>query len=175
MFDLSPSTGLELAAVIGVAFFVWFVFSLAVVKVGRRAGVSRAQLVAARKVIHLLAIIIAILGIINVAGLGSQLELLTVAGLGALVAALLIEGLASDLLYGFFALKQDTIRLGDIVEITGAGKGTVVKLNLRNIWVKTDNGALVVVEYTRVEHGRLLNYSAAERLRQRFDTKDSIT
>ena len=175
MVDLSLISGLELVAVIGIAFIVWYVFSLAIVKVGRRAGVSRAQLVAARKVLHLFAVIIAVLGVINVAGLGSQLELLTVAGLGALVVALVIEGIASDLLYGFFALKQDTIRLGDIVEITGAGKGAVVKLNLRNIWVKTDNGALVVVEYTRVEHGRLLNYSAAERLRNHFDSKDTIT
>ena len=174
MFEFSLRTGLELIAVIGVAFFVWYVISLAIVKVGRRAGVSRAQLVALRKVIRLLAILLAVLSIVNVMGLGSQLELLTVAGLGALVAALLIEGMASNLLYGLLAIDRDTIRLGDIVEIVGTGNGTIVKLNLRNIWIKTDNGALVVIEYSRIEHGRLLNYSAAERLKEHFDSKDSI-
>ena len=175
MVVFSLRTGLELVAVIGVAFFVWYVLSLALVKCGRRIGVSRAQLLALRKMIHVLAAVIAILGVVNVMGLGSNLELLTVAGLGALVAGLMIEGLATNLLYCFFTLNQDTLRLGDIVEVTGTGRGTVVKVNLRNVWIRTDNGALVVIEYTRIEHGRLMNYSAAERLRKRFDSKDSIT
>jgi len=175
MFDFSLQTGLKLVAVIGFALFVWYILSSALVKIGKRFGVSRAQLVALRKIIHVLAAIVAILGIVNVVGLGSNLELLTVAGLGALIAGLVIEGLASNVLYGLFALNQDTLRLGDIVEVAGTGKGTVVKLNLRNIWIKTDSGALVVIEYSRIEHGRLLNYSAAERLGKRFDSKDSIT
>jgi len=174
MVELSSSIGLELVAVIGVAFLVWYVLSLSLVKVGRRVGVSRAQLVALRKIIHMLAIVLAIVGIVNVVGLGSEWELLTIGGLGVLVGGLAIEGLASSLIYGFFAFEEDTLRLGDIVEIAGTGKGSVVKVNLRNIWVKTDNGALVVIENTRIEHGRLLNYSAAERLQKRFDSKSSI-
>ena len=175
MVDFSPRIGLELAAVIGVAFFVWYVLSLALVKVGRRVGVSRAHLVAQRKGIKLLAAVFAIVGIVNVLGLGSELELLTVGGIGALIAAAMMQGLVSNLLYGFFAFNKDTLRLGDIVEIAGFGKGSVVKLNLRNMWIKTDNGALVVIEYTRMEHGRFVNYSAAERLEKHFDSKNSIT
>jgi len=175
MVDLSSRVGLELVLVIGVAFLVWYVLSISVIKVGRRVGVSRAQLVALRKAIHVFAALLAIIGIVNVVGLGSELELLTVGGLGVLIGGLAIEGIASSFVYGFFAFGEDTLRLGDIVEVLGAGKGSVVKVNLRNIWVRTDNGALVVIENTRIEHGRLLNYSAAERLEKRFDSKKSIT
>jgi len=170
----SSSIGVELVAVFGVAFLVWYVLSLSLVKIGRRVGVSRAQLVALRKLIHMLAIVLAMAGIVNVLGLGSELELLTLGGLGVLIGGLAIEGLASSLVYGFFAFEEDTLRLGDIVEIPGSGKGRVVKVNLRNIWVKTDNGGLVVVDNSRIEHGRLVNYSAAERLEKHFDSKDSI-
>jgi len=100
--------------------------------------------------------------------------LLTLGGLGVLIGGLAIEGLASSVVYGFFAFEEDTLRLGDIVEIPGTGKGRVVKANLRNIWIKTDNGGLVVIDNNRMEHGRLVNYSAAERLEKRFDSKNSI-
>jgi len=165
---------LEVAAVIGFALLVQYCLSWAFLKWGRRAGFSRAQLITIRKWIQLLTLVIAAAGIVNVVGLGSQVELLTIGGVGALVFSMMIQGFVSNMFSGFLVFKQDTLRFGDSVEVAGAGKGTVVKVGLRNIWIKTEAGALVVIENSRIEHGRLWNYSAVERLEKHFDSKSSI-
>jgi len=175
LFQFSFSTILELTAVIGICLVIWYALSWAFIKLGRRAGVSRAQLIAIRKGIRVLTLVVGIAGILNVVGLESQLELLTLGGIGALVVSLSLTGLVSSMVYGFLAFSQDTIRLGDVVEVAGAGKGRVVRVALRNIWIKTDTGGVVVIDNTRLEHGRLWNYSAAERLEKHFDSKSSIT
>lgn len=170
----SLSIVLELVAVIGLALLINYVLSWALVKLGRKAGVSRAQLVAIRKGIRLLTIVLAVVGILNVVGLESQVELLTLGGIGALIVSLSLTNFISSIFYGFLAFSQDIIRLGDVVEVSGAGKGRIVRVALRNIWIKTDAGALVVIDNTRLEHGRFWNYSAAERLEKHFDSKSSI-
>jgi len=166
---------LEIAAVIGICLVIWYALSWAFVKLGRRAGVSRAQLIAIRKGIRVLTLVLAVAGILNVVGLESQFELLTIGGIGVLLVSLSLQGFLSSVFYGFLAFSQDTIRLGDVVEVSGAGKGRVVRVALRNIWIKTDAGALVVIDNTRLEHGRLWNYSAVERLEKHFDSKSSIS
>ena len=76
---------------------------------------------------------------------------------------------------GFLSFGQDTIRHGDFVEVAGAGKGRVVKVNLRNIWIRTDSGALLIIDHVRTEHGRFWNYSALERLEKHFDSRSTIS
>ncbi|MGO9646234.1 MAG: mechanosensitive ion channel domain-containing protein [Candidatus Bathyarchaeia archaeon] len=175
MFPFSYSMLLEVAAVIGFALLVQYLLSWAFLSFGRRAGFSRAQLITIRKWIRLLTLVIAVAGIANVVGLGSQAELLTIGGIGALVFSMMIQGFVSNVFSGFLVFEQDTLRFGDSVEVAGAGKGRVVKVGLRNIWIKTETGALVVIENSRLEHGRLWNYSAVERLEKHFDSKSSIS
>jgi len=174
LFAFSDSMILEIAVVIGFALLVHYSLSFAFLKFGRRAGFSRAQLITIRKWIRLLTLVIAVAGVTTVLGLGSQVELLTLGGIGALVFSMMIQGFVSNMFYGFLVFKQDTLRFGDSVEVSGAGKGKVVKVALRNIWIKTEAGALVVIENSRLEHGRLWNYSAVERLEKHFDSKSSI-
>ena len=174
MLQFSDYTILEVIAVIIFALLVHFSLSWAFLKFGRRAGFSRAQLLTIRKWIRLLTIVILLIGLSSVLGLESQLELLTLAGIGALVFSMMIQGFVSNIFYGFLVFKQDTLRFGDLVEVSGAGKGKVVKVALRNIWIKTEAGALVVIENSRIEHGRLWNYSAVERLEKHFDSRSSI-
>ena len=69
-----------------------------------------------------------------------------------------------------FSLSERTLYESDIVEVgSGAGKGRVVKVGLRNVWVKTESGALVVLGHATLDHGRYWNYTAAERLKKEFD------
>ncbi len=174
LLQFSDYTILEVVVVIVFALLVHISLSWAFLKFGRRAGFSRAQLLTIRKWIRLLTLVITVLGLATVLGLGSQVELLTFAGIGALVFTLMIQGFVSNIFYGFLVFKQDTLRFGDSVEVAGAGKGKVVKVGLRNIWIKTETGALVVIENSRIEHGRLWNYSAVERLEKHFDSRSSI-
>jgi hypothetical protein len=50
-----------------------------------------------------------------------------------------------------------------------------VKVGLRNVWIMSESGALATIENSRLQQGRLWNYSAAERLKKSFESKDSIT
>jgi|SRR5208282_538028 len=174
LFQFSDYTILEVVAVIVFALLVHYSLSWAFLKFGRRAGFSRAQLLTIRKWIRVLTLVIAVAGLTTVLGLGSQVELLTLGGIGALVFSMMIQGVVSNMFYGFLVFKQDTLRFGDSVEVSGAGKGKVVKVGLRNIWIKTEAGALVVIENSRIEHGRLWNYSAVERLEKHFDSRSTI-
>jgi small-conductance mechanosensitive channel len=174
LFQFSDLTILEIVTVIGFALLVQYSLSWIFLKFGRRAGFSRAQLLTIRKWIRLLTLVIAAVGLATALGLGSQAELLTLGGIGALVFSMMIQGFVSNIFAGFLVFKQDTLRFGDSVEVSGVGKGKVVKVALRNIWIKTDAGALVVIENSRIEHGRLWNYSAVERLEKHFDSRSSI-
>ena len=175
MVEFSFPVFLELGAVIGLALLIGYFLSWALTRVARRAGVSRAQLITIRKWINVLMLALAVTCIVNVVGLGSQFELLTLSGAGVLIVTLALQGFVSSMLAGFLVFSADTLRLGDIVEVSGAGKGRVVQVGLRNVWIKTEKGALVTIENTRLEHGRFWNYSAAERLKKSFESKDSIT
>jgi len=175
MVEFSFPVFLELGAVIGLALLIGLFLSWTVVKVGRRAGVSRAQLVTIRKWIHVLMLVLAVVGVVNVVGLGSELELLTLGGMGVVLATLALQGFISNMIAGFLVFGEDTLRLGDVVEVSGEGKGRVVKVGLRNVWIMSESGALVSIENIRLEQGRLWNYSAAERLKKSFESKESIT
>ena len=174
LYPFSYSMVLEAAAVIGFALLVQYSLSWTFLKFGRRAGFSRAQLLTIRKWIRLLTLVIAVAGLTIVLELDSPVELLTFAGIAALVFGMMIQGFVANVFAGFLVFKQDTLRFGDLVEVAGAGKGKVVKVGLRNIWIKTETGALVVIENSRIEHGRLWNYSAVARLEKHFDSRSSI-
>jgi small-conductance mechanosensitive channel len=174
MIDFSLSLVLQVVAIIGLALLIGYFLSWALTRVARRAGVSRAQLITIRKWINVLMLALAVTCIVNVVGLGSQFELLTLSGAGVLIVTLALQGFVSSMLAGFLVFSADTLRLGDIVEVSGAGKGRVVQVGLRNVWIKTEKGALVTIENTRLEHGRFWNYSAAERLKKKFDSKTTL-
>jgi len=175
LVNLSSDAILEMIAVIIIAALMAYLLPLALIKAGRRAGVSRAQLITLKKWIHVLSLVFAVAGIINALDLGTELELLTIGGIAALVFSLALQSFLASMIAGFLSFGQDTIRHGDLVEVAGDGKGRVVKVNLRNIWVKTDSGALLIMDHTRTEHGRFWNYSALERLEKHFDSRSSIS
>lgn len=80
-----------------------------------------------------------------------------------------LQGTFANILTGLFTFKEDLLRLGDIVKVGNAGKGRVVKVGLRNIWIRTDDGALIVLGHSTVDQGRYRNYTAAKRLKNEFD------
>jgi small-conductance mechanosensitive channel len=50
-----------------------------------------------------------------------------------------------------------------LIEFNGT-KGKVVKIGLRNIWVKTVEGNLVIISNSQIANGPLINYTVGERL-----------
>jgi|GEM_PF-6612371 len=174
MIEILPNTVLEIAAITIIACSTAFLLPWALIKAARRAGVSRAQLITVRRWLQALSLAFGTVAVVNALGLGSELELLSIGGIVALVFSLALQGFISSMIAGFLSFGKDTLRLGDLVEVASAGKGRIVKINLRNVWIKTDGGALLVIDHLRVEQGRLWNYSALERLEKQFDKRSSI-
>jgi small-conductance mechanosensitive channel len=59
------------------------------------------------------------------------------------------------------------LRLCDTTEYGGT-KGRVVRMGLRNTWIKTEPGHLVVVGSSSLLGGPLTNYTATERLKKKY-------
>lgn len=170
MVQFTAVTLLEVVAIIAFAWLIGHVLVWGTVKFSRRAGVSQPQRVTISRWVRAVMILIAIVGIMSVVGLGSQLELLTVAGIAGLIFGIALQGTFANILSGLLTFKEDTLRVGDVVEVgSGAGKGHVVKVGLRNVWIKTESGALLVLGHATLDHGRYWNYTAAERLKKDFD------
>jgi len=170
MVQLTLLTLIEVAAIIAFAWIISHLLVGGIVKFGRR-GVSQPQRITISRWIRAVMILLAIVGILNVIGLESEAELLTIGGVGALVVGIALQGIFANILSGILTFRDDILRVGDVVEVgSGGGKGRVVKIGLRNVWIKTESGALIVLGHATLEHGRYWNYTAAERLKKEFDT-----
>ena len=170
MVQLTLFTLIEVVAIIGFAWLLSHILVWGVVKFGRR-GVSKPQRNTISRWVRTVMILLAIVGILNVIGLESEAELLTIAGVGALVVGIALQGTFANILSGLLTFREDTLRVGDVVEVgSGGGKGKVVKVGLRNVWIKTESGALLVLGHATLDHGRYWNYTATERLKKEFDS-----
>ena len=170
MVQLTLFTLIEVVVIIAVAWLIAHVLVRGIVKF-RRGGVSQPQRNTINRWVRTVMILLAIVGILDVIGLESEAELLTIGGVAALILGIAFQGIFANILSGLLTFKEDTLRVGDVVEVgSGAGKGHVVKIGLRNVWIKTESGALLVLGHATLDHGRYWNYTAAERLKKEFDT-----
>jgi small-conductance mechanosensitive channel len=70
--------------------------------------------------------------------------LLAAAGLGGLAIGFGAQSLVKDLISGFFILWEDSVRIGDVVEVAGVA-GLVEEVELRTIKLRDGSGNLHVV------------------------------
>jgi small conductance mechanosensitive channel len=70
--------------------------------------------------------------------------LLAAAGLGGLAVGFGAQSLVKDLIAGFFILWEDSVRIGDVVEVAGVA-GLVEEVELRTIKLRDVSGNLHVV------------------------------
>jgi hypothetical protein len=65
----------------------------------------------------------------------------------------------------FWAVGQLLIHAVRVAAKRAGGiKGEVVKIGLRNSWLKTSAGSVVIISNSQIANGPLTNYSASERL-----------
>src|SRR5574342_1127384 len=76
--------------------------------------------------------------------------LLAAAGLGGLAIGFGAQSLVKDVISGFFILLEDSIRVGDVVEVAGVG-GLVEEVNLRTIILRDLAGNVHVVPNGSIE------------------------
>lgn len=90
-------------------------------------------------------VILAVGGMMVLSEVGVDLKpLLAAAGLGGLAIGFGGQSLVKDVISGFFILLEDSIRVGDVVEIAGVG-GLVEEVKLRTITLRDLSGNVHVV------------------------------
>ncbi|MDH4078749.1 MAG: mechanosensitive ion channel family protein [Nitrospira sp.] len=90
-------------------------------------------------------VILAVGGMMILSEVGIDLKpILAAAGLGGLAIGFGAQSLVKDVITGFFILLEDSIRVGDVVEIAGVG-GVVEEVKLRTVTLRDLSGNVHVV------------------------------
>lgn len=90
-------------------------------------------------------VILAVGGMMILSEVGIDLKpILAAAGLGGLAIGFGAQSLVKDVITGFFILLEDSIRVGDVVEIAGVG-GLVEEVKLRTVTLRDLSGNVHVV------------------------------
>ena len=90
-------------------------------------------------------VIFAVGGMMILSEVGVDLKpLLAAAGLGGLAIGFGAQSLVKDVISGFFILLEDSVRVGDVVEIAGVG-GFVEEVTLRTIVLRDLSGSIHVI------------------------------
>jgi small-conductance mechanosensitive channel len=105
--------------------------------------------------------------ILSLTGLASEFTEITISGIGALSVSLALQNTLSNIISGILLFYDGVIHLNDTVEF-GSVKGKVVRLALRNTWIKMDSGQIAVISNSQLAGGPLINHSAAERLSKKY-------
>jgi len=140
-----------------------FIIRRAAKLAGASASVTR-DIGAGLRVIALLAIVS---GILSLTGLASEFSLLTVSGVGAIAVSLALQTTLGNIISGILLFTDGAIRLNDEITFSGI-KGKVVRVALRNTWIKTDDGELVIVSNSSLSTGPLINHTAVARLTKKY-------
>ncbi|HYB83845.1 MAG TPA: mechanosensitive ion channel domain-containing protein, partial [archaeon] len=81
----------------------------------------------------------------------------------AIALSLALQATLTNVISGILLLVDGSVRVGDSVQY-GVVKGEVVKLGLRNTWIRSDEGNLVVIGNSQLASGPLINYTPSQRL-----------
>ncbi|MDH4082268.1 MAG: mechanosensitive ion channel family protein [Nitrospira sp.] len=111
---------------------------------------SEAQVKRATTLTHVIrdvarVVVLAMGGMMILSEVGVDLKpILAAAGLGGLAVGFGAQSLVKDVITGFFILLEDSIRVGDVVEIAGVG-GVVEEVKLRTVTLRDLSGNVHVV------------------------------
>ena len=133
-------------------------------KLAKIRPVITRDLIAGLRIIAVVAIISSILGL---TGLSAEFTSLTISGIAALVVSLALQSSLSNIIAGVFLVNDGIVRIDDVIEYNGM-KGKVVRIALRNTWIKSDGGSIAVVSNSALSSGPLINYTAEERISKKF-------
>lgn len=117
---------------------------------------------------RIIALALVLSDVLSFSGLSSLFTGLTVSAVLAVAVSLALQTTLSNVIAGILLLSDGVVRLHDTIEYSGA-KGEVVRIGLRNTWIKTKEGNISVIGNSSLSGGPLINYTAAERLSKKYD------
>ncbi|WP_353552741.1 mechanosensitive ion channel family protein [Paraburkholderia terrae] len=96
--------------------------------------------------------ILTIAGIVTAANLGINVTpLLAGAGVIGLAIGFGAQSLVSDLITGLFIIIEDTISVGDWIDIDGGHAGTVEYLSIRTVRLRDGQGAIHAIPFSQIK------------------------
>ncbi len=158
-----------LGVVVLVAGAVLFEESLSFVirRAATRAGASKTVIRDVGAGLRVIALLAILSGILSIAGLASEFTALTISGIGAVAISLALQTTLSNIISGILLFTDGLVRLDDEVEYSGI-RGKIVRVALRNTWIRKADGTLTVVSNASLSSGPLTNYTAASRLSRKY-------
>ena len=100
----------------------------------------------------LLVTIMTIAGIVTAANLGINVTpLLAGAGVIGLAIGFGAQSLVTDLITGLFIIIEDTISVGDWVDVDGGHAGTVEHLSIRTVRLRDGQGAIHAIPFSQIK------------------------
>ncbi|MDG6926710.1 MAG: mechanosensitive ion channel [Nitrososphaerota archaeon] len=142
--------------------------SIAIRRAAKLAGAGPTVIRDVREGMRVIAILIAISAILSFTKLASEFTALTISGIAGLALSLALQTTLSNVIAGILMINDGVIRLGDRIEYGGSLKGEVVRVALRNAWVRTSDGNIAVISNSNLSAGPLVNYTATERLKKKY-------
>jgi MscS family membrane protein len=141
--------------------------SLVIRRAAKIAGASTTVIRDVRVSLRIIAAAVIVSGILSIAGLASEFSVLTVSGIGAIVVSLALQTTLTNVISGILLFTDGIIRLNDEIEYSGI-RGKVVRVALRNTWIKKEDGTIAVVSNASLSSGPLINHTAVARLTKKY-------
>ncbi|TCW86832.1 mechanosensitive ion channel protein MscS [Burkholderia sp. SRS-46] len=142
-----------------VSWLVWIIVDTAIQEAlnsaaarrGRNPSVrARTMLPLVRNVVFVT--IITVAAIVTAANLGINVTpLLAGAGVIGLAVGFGAQSLVSDLITGLFIIVEDTISVGDWIDVDGGHAGTVEHLSIRTVRLRDGQGALHAIPFSQIK------------------------
>lgn len=147
---------------------LFFEIALRVVSaVALRSGVRRRTVTSVAEAVRIVYIVLAALGLIAFFGFASTLAVLTVTGVAGVVVSFALQPTLSNMISGFYLVREEILRVGD--EITfGSIHGRVVRIRLRNCWIRTASGEIAFVTNTTLYNGPTINHTRSGRIASEY-------
>ena len=133
----------------------------------KKAGTNPTVIRDSALAMRVIAVLVIVTVILSLTGLASQFTTITISGIGALAISLALQNTLSNILSGILMFHDGLIHLNDTVEY-GSVKGKVVRLALRNTWIKMDSGKIAVISNSLLAAGPIINHSATERISRKY-------
>jgi len=159
-----------LAAFVGISFFISLIIIKALSDIAKRSQLPKGSIRDVQEGILIVWLALTVVWILQSLGFTSLLSSLTLSGIIGLGITLALQSTLSNLLSGIWLLRDNVLRLGDNIKISGVD-GTVIKLSFRSTWLKTSEGNIIIMSNSTLYNGPFTNLTATERLSRKIENK----
>jgi small-conductance mechanosensitive channel len=167
MLDPTIVLVIEAAAIVAGSWLIGRLLTRIATSAAKKAGAPPGLLRDIRRGVSVAWLILVAAGLLSITGIASVLSLVTLSGIVGLAVSLALQTTLSNIISGLLLFSDGILRLNDTIEYSGV-KGRVMKIALRNTWVRRDDGTIAVISNNFLAGGPLILHSASARMDKRL-------